>query len=146
MESALTAARNGITNPGSMMPKPIQTGTAAMGLSLLCKGLSLGTIVVGLLVGGIALHYGVLWHSLLLQGVALSIIAGSFFVAIFTWREVGIRMQQNSALLLSDALRETLRGYAFYLSFVPVIGNLFTRFVDPSERKNPFVADSDRER
>jgi cytochrome c biogenesis protein CcdA len=126
------------------LPKNFRSGVDSIALSLLYKGLAMGTVLVGLLLTGAAAYLGEKWDSIFVSGVGMTVLLGSFFIAGFTWREAVIRMQEDPALSLMDALARTLRGYAFYLSFVPIIGGYFTRFVDPSPEKNPFVTDADR--
>ncbi len=123
------------------MRKEIRSAVNDIGLSLLYKGMALVTILVGLLVAALMMHLGRKWQSELVQGVGAVVFLLSFPVAIFTWREVIERMKQNPALLLLEALGQTLRGYAFYLSFFPVVGGLFARMVDPKNNRNPFASD-----
>lgn len=61
--------------------------------------------------------------------------------SIFTSREVLIRMEQDKALLFSDALVHTLYRYLTFLCFIPLVGPPLQRFLERKREKNPFTSD-----
>ena len=61
--------------------------------------------------------------------------------SVFTSREVVIRMEEDPALLFSQALAHTLYRYLTHLCFLPLIGSALQRFLEKRGAKNPFTTD-----
>lgn len=64
-----------------------------------------------------------------------------FLATIFTSREVLIRMEQDDAMLFSDALAHTLYRYLTFICFLPLLGPPLQRFLERKRAKNPFTSD-----
>jgi hypothetical protein len=118
----------------------------ALGIGLLSKAISFFFLAVGCV---LALPFLLLYKYF--QASWLMVLAGLIFfigllASVFTGRDVAYRLADNPGMSFTGALSHTLHHYLLLLCFVPIVGKLFTRFVEKPAYENPFIpGDKDRE-
>lgn len=71
---------------------------------------------------------------------ALTFIIG-FLAAIFTAKEVMIRMMDDRSMSFPMAVSHTMYRYLLYVAFIPLLGPLVQSLIERKKPTNPFVSD-----
>jgi hypothetical protein len=73
--------------------------------------------------------------------IGFALFSLGLLASVFTSREVLFRMEQDKAMLFTDALAHTLYRYLTFLCFIPLVGPPLQRFLEGKRERNPFTSD-----
>ena len=78
-----------------------------------------------------------------IRALACIVFLVGLLASIFTSREILFRMEEDRSVLFWDAFVHTIYGYLTFLCFIPILGPVLQRFIQPRREKNPFTSDDE---